>query len=72
MGVRFWEDNWVPGISGAHLTPLNHSAINKEGKVADFIDQILRAWNLDFLSNLILEMERDTISRIYVGAAFEF
>ncbi|KAM1369940.1 hypothetical protein ACFX15_039729 [Malus domestica] len=72
MGVRFWEDNWVPGISGVHLIPLNHSAINKESKVANFIDPILRAWNLDFLSNLILETERDIISRIYVGAAFEF
>ncbi|KAM2698195.1 hypothetical protein EV1_037234 [Malus domestica] len=67
MEVRFWQDNWIPGITGGHPTPLNPSVINRECKVAEFIDPSSRTWNLDLLSNFILDSESDTISKIYVG-----
>ncbi|KAM1981033.1 hypothetical protein ACFX15_037578 [Malus domestica] len=69
MKVWFWQDNWIPGITGGggHPTPFNPSVINRKCKVAEFIDPSSRTWNLDLLSNFISDSESDTISKIYVG-----
>ncbi|XP_050142150.1 uncharacterized mitochondrial protein AtMg00310-like [Malus sylvestris] len=40
--VRFWKDNWVPGILGGHPTPPSNADISCESKVAEFIDPIAR------------------------------
>lgn len=65
--VRFWADNWVPGIPEGHPTPPLYTEINKECKVVEVIDPISREWNTDFLSNLVLKDEQVAISHIHVG-----
>ncbi|KAM1578770.1 hypothetical protein ACFX11_040807 [Malus domestica] len=36
-------------------------------EVAEFIDLVLREWNLDLLSNFVPESEREAISQINMG-----
>ncbi|KAM2596135.1 hypothetical protein TB2_040605 [Malus domestica] len=36
-------------------------------EVAEFIDPVLREWNLDLLSNFVPESEREAISQINMG-----
>ncbi|KAM1113978.1 hypothetical protein FF1_046644 [Malus domestica] len=60
-----------PEFSRGHPTPLHHSGLNGECKVADFINPSSREWKVDLLSNLISENERDVIAQLYVGPAIE-
>ncbi|KAM1348888.1 hypothetical protein PS2_003064 [Malus domestica] len=65
--VQFWTNNWVPSIPARHLTPPFHTEISSESKVAEFIDLVLRVWNIDLLSHFVPKVERVTISHIQVG-----
>ncbi|KAM1453357.1 hypothetical protein ACFX1R_004015 [Malus domestica] len=66
--VQFWTNNWVPSIPARHLTLPFHTEISSESKVAEFIDLVLRVWNIDLLSHFVPEAERVTISHIQVGS----
>ncbi|KAM1355242.1 hypothetical protein ACFX13_030239 [Malus domestica] len=56
--VRFWVDNWVPGIL---------AAVSQVAHVVEFIDPVSQGWNLDQVSNLIPMKERNAIINIYTG-----
>ncbi|KAM2786714.1 hypothetical protein PS2_007578 [Malus domestica] len=67
MRVGTVPELWAPPKTrDVHPKPLNPSVINREYKVAEFIDPSSRTWNLDLLSNFISDSESDTISKIYV------
>ncbi|KAM1310374.1 hypothetical protein FF1_006931 [Malus domestica] len=60
-------DNWVPSIPSRHSTLPLHSKINKETRVAMFIDPVLKDWNFAIVSELVPEVKCIVISNIHAG-----
>ncbi|KAM1511078.1 hypothetical protein ACFX10_020030 [Malus domestica] len=63
--VRFWLDNWIPGLTEGHpILPMIGDA-NNDCRVAELIDSVTREWNLDLLADLVPETVCGAISRIH-------
>lgn len=65
--VRFWMDNWVPGLpEGYPISPML-AKTSDDCRVAEFIDPVSRELKLDLLSDLVPETVCGIISQIHVG-----
>ncbi|KAM1838383.1 hypothetical protein ACFX14_020050 [Malus domestica] len=63
--VRYWLDNWIPGLTEGHpILPMIGDA-NNDCRVAELIDSVTREWNLDLLADLVPETVCGAISRIH-------
>lgn len=64
--IKFWEDEWVPGLTGAKINSLPPEQCDWI-KVADFIDQSNQSWDVEKLRNCVSEEETRAILKIPIS-----
>ncbi|KAM1333885.1 hypothetical protein ACFX11_009798 [Malus domestica] len=65
--IRFWEDNWVPGVMNRHQNPMGETEVDRSQRVAKIINPITRSWRLDNIADLVSEVDGNAIAMLQVG-----